>query len=501
MLLGIDLGTSALKVMLFDTGSGRVAALEREPLEVRAPSSDRAEADPEDWWRALVAVLGRLRAADPAGMRRVRGIGLDTIFPVLVPMDGAGHALGPAILYNDRRSQAEVREIEEAYGRERFQARTGNRLVPGTSILPGLVWLRKHRPGVFGRARGFGQAGTFLLQRLTGRFVVDASQAGLSGMVASGRETVWDSELLDLAGVEPERLPRILPSIAPAGGVTAEAAAICGLPCGVPVSAGAGDAPAAAFGGGAAQAPAFFVCTGSTDCPMMVLEAPGRNPVFANTRFPVPEFWVSIASTSTTGAAVKWCAERVFHCTLDELTAWAESAPAGAEGVVMLPYLQGERTPWWDPRARGVFYGLGVHTGREALCRAVLEGVAFAWRQILGLIRDEFGFDPPEVTVVGGSVRNEFWNRIRASVLERPLRVLDFADTAALGAALAGGLAAGVFDSPRAACAAAAPLLSFHTVAPVPEWTRVYRDQAQVYDALYPALEGVFHDFPFAGNR
>ncbi|NOY79945.1 MAG: hypothetical protein GXP31_02960 [Kiritimatiellaeota bacterium] len=217
-----------------------------------------------------------------------------------------------------------------------------------------------------------------------------------------------------------------------------------------------------------------------------------RNPAFANCRYPLPELWVSIGATSTAGASIKWMCDQILSCGIDEMTARAAAAAPGAGGVVYLPYLQGERTPWWDPGARGVFFGLALTTDGRDLCRAVFEGVAFSWRQVLGLLQREYDFEPSEVIAVGGGTANPLWNRIKASVLKAPLRVLEFAETASLGAAMTAGLAGGVFENAEAARDATAPLRSSHTVEPVPEWIEAYDRAFAVYDRLYPALEPVF---------
>lgn len=492
MLIGIDLGTSALKTMLLDEANGRVVDFEREPLEVLTPTPECAEADPETWWQALTRVMRRLSGRRPAEMRDVRGIGLSTIFPALTPLDARGNPLCNALLYSDRRSGEEVEIIARNFGKDAFEAGTANQLTPGTCALPGILWLRRNAAEVYRKTHVFGMASTFLIHRLTGNFVVDYSHAGLSGLVHAGQEDAWAPDLLDIAGLTRERLPRLQPATTAAGELTADAAAALGLCRGIPVASGAGDAPLAALGGGIVRGNQLFVCTGTTDCPMFTSAKPPRNPAFANCRYPLPELWVSIGATSTAGASVKWLCDRVFSCGIDEMTALAAKSAPGAGGVVYLPYLQGERTPWWDPVARGVFTGLTLTADRADLCRAVFEGVAFAWRQVLALLQNEYEFELLEIVAVGGGAANPLWNRIKASVLKTPLRVLEFAETASLGAAMTGGLAAGVFSDAEVARAATAPLRSSHTIAPVPEWIDAYDRAFAVYDRLYPALKPVF---------
>mgnify|MGYP006414458691 FL=1 len=249
MLLGIDRVTAAMKVMLFDPATGTYV-LEREPVAIEQPTPDLAEAHPQDWWNALVAILTRLHRTHGQDLGAVQAVGLSTIFPALIPMDAEGTPLRKAILYCDRRSIAEVEEIAAALGPEAFEERTGNRLTPGTCTLPGIAWIRKHEPDVFSATHTFGQASTYLIKRLTGANALDLTQASLSGMVASGRENEWDPELLELAGVAHDQLPRLVSSGEVVGSVSSIAAAECGLPAGIPVVGGAGDAPLAAFVGG-----------------------------------------------------------------------------------------------------------------------------------------------------------------------------------------------------------------------------------------------------------
>jgi len=494
MLLGVDCGTSALKALVLSPEGRQVAGPERVPLEVKSPHPGWAEADPDDWWTALATACRRLREQNPAAMDAVQAVGISTIFPALVVMDVDGRPLHPAILYCDLRSTEQVEHISRHFGREPFETITGNRLTSGTCMTPGILWLRRHVPDVFRRAAIFGSAATYLVCRLTGNVVMDFSNASFSGLVEAGREHTYHPDLLDVAGVAPERLPRLVPSIEPVGRILPAAAEECGLPAGAVVAAGGGDAPMAAVGAGVIAPRRLFVCTGSTDCPVVTIDRPPRNPVFANCRFPIPELWTSIAATSTAGAAVKWCCEKVFHCTPDELTQWAGTAPPGSRGVVFLPYLQGERTPWWDPYARGVFFGLGIDAGRNEMARAVLEGVAHAWRQIIADLETDYGIHADDVTVVGGSTGNALWNRIRASVVGRPLRILRFAESASLGAAMTAGMAAGIFRDAFEACRATEPLRDSYVVEPVPEWSDPCRAGAILYDRLYPALKPLFRE-------
>jgi xylulokinase len=194
---------------------------------------------------------------------------------------------------------------------------------------------------------------------------------------------------------------------------------------------------------------------------------------------------------STAGASVKWLCEEILDCTPARMTEGAARAEAGAGGLLFLPYLQGERTPWWDPAAKGAFAGITLHADRNALCRAVLEGVAFGWRQIISLLEEEYGFSAAEVTAVGGGSTNPLWNSIKASVLNKPVRVLEFPETTCLGAAIIGGLGTGVLPDAETAGDVTGSLRKAKAFEPVPDWIPAYEAGFHRYTRLYPALKTV----------
>jgi xylulokinase len=494
MLLGIDLGTSSLKAVLFDPACGTIAAQAKVPIRTQYPRPGWAEMDPEALWQALLETLAQLGRNRPDALAAVRGVGLSTIFPALVPMDREGRALRPALLYSDHRSLPQATRFAQAFGSEALELRTGNRFVPGTTTLPGILWLREEEPGIFARTHVFGQIETYLVHRLTGEITVDASHQSLSGLTAAGDELRYDEALLAAADLDPTFLPRPVESASVSGQVTAAAARATGLPAGIPVVAGCGDAPLATLGGGVCDPGKLFVSAGTTDCLMISAARPSGNPLFCNIHAPVPGLWVVNGTMSTAGAAVKWFHEEFMVCSLEEMTRQAETSAPGAGGVVFLPYLQGERTPCWDPQARGQFFGLGLTTGRAEACRAVFEGIACAWKQIVGLLEAECGLRAPEIMAVGGGSTNPFLNRIKATLLDRPVRALAFTEITSLGAAMIAGLGAGVYASAEEACTRTAPLRTSQIFEPVPAWREALEHTYGLYTRLYPALRPLFAD-------
>lgn len=492
MLLGIDLGTSSLKVLVFDPDTCRCVAQQRVPLTVHTPSPDRAEVDAEAVWRLLVDALAALEERKPALLSSVRAVGLSTIFPALVPMGKNGQALYPVILYSDHRSREQVRTLQQSFEPQGLEALTGNRLTPGTTTLPSILWLRDNEPEVYANTATFAQLSTFLVHRLTGNLVVDPSHTSLSGMVNAGNEDHWSEQILATVGLEPERLPTIISSCRVGGVTTEQAAKSTGLPVGIPVVAGCGDAPLAAFGGGVTHPGQVFCSAGTTDCLMFSGNHSAANPTFCNVRCPTPGLWVSIGTMSTAGASVKWLCEEFLHCTADEMTAWAAETEPGSRGLTYLPYLQGERTPWWDPAAKGAFVGLTLNTGHREACRAVLEGIACGWRQIISLLEDEYAFRPGEIISVGGGSTNALWNQIKATLLDRPVHALDFTEITSVGAAMLAGIGAGIYRDAAAAVAATEPLRNTSVYEPLPEWREAMEETYARYLALYPTLKPLF---------
>jgi len=479
LLLGVDVGTSAVKAALFEP-EGRLVAMARAACRPDSPRPGWSETPPQRWWNATREALAALgpRVDDAAGL------GLSVLFPALIALDARGRPLRPAILYNDQRSAHTVARLGPR--RAAIERLTGNRLAPGTCSLSSLLWLREHEPAAYRNAAVFGHVDTFLVHKLAGVFAMDRGNASLSGLVELGREERFSQRLCRLAGVDPERLPRLLRSADTAGGVTRAAARATGLRSGTPVAAGTGDAVAAVFGAGVIEPGCMLCVLGSSDNAAVVSRAPNPNPHACNTAHCVDGRWVSISTATSTGAAVDWFARAVLKAEPAELLRQAAKSPPGARGVLFLPYLQGERTPVWDPGARGAFAGLSAATTQADLARAVIEGAAFAFRQIA-----ECQGRARRIVAVGGGARARLAVQVRATALGRPIEVMDFSETPALGAAMLAGVAAGVYPSAAAAVAATQGCRKCRVVSPVPEWRRAYRERFEAYAGLYPRLKGL----------
>jgi xylulokinase len=472
--VGIDVGTSGVKGIAVGT-DGTVLASAEAGYPLSTPRPGWAEQDPEDWWRATEAVLAQLRAAagPPAG------IGLSGQMHGLVALDSRDQVLRPAILWNDQRTGHECEQIEATLGLERLIALTGNRALPGFTA-PKLLWLRRHEPDVYGRIARIALPKDYVRLRLCGEHATDVSDAsGTLLLDVAGRR--WSDEMMAALKLDQRWLPRVLES-PELSGHTRE---------GVPVAAGAGDQAAGALGVGVDRPGPVSVVLGTSGVVFGVLkryaaDAAGRVHVFCHA---VPGCWHAMGVMLSAAGSLRWLRDAAApDVSYDELLAAAESWPAGVEGLLFLPYLVGERTPHADPDARGAFTGLSVRHDRGALVRAVLEGVAFGLRDSLDLLA-EVGARPAFGHVSGGGTRGRLWLQIVASVLELPLERVAVDEGAAFGAAILGGVSAGVW--PDVERAVEATVVPGERIEPVEEWVGVYRERRERYRALYPALREV----------
>jgi xylulokinase len=474
-LVGIDVGTTGVKALAI-APDGEVLAREEEEYPLSIPQPGWAEQDPEVWWRATEQALGRLGATD------VAGIGLSGQMHGLVALDSADRVLRPAILWNDQRTGAECAEIEARVGLARLIELTGNRALTGFTA-PKLLWLRRHEPDVYGRISHVLLPKDYVRLRLTGERAIDCADASgtLLFDVASRR---WSAEVLDALELPAEWLPPALESPA-VSGVTRD---------GIPVAAGAGDQAAGALGVGVDRPGPLSVQIGTSGVVFAALPAFAADPEARVHAFchAVPGAWHAMGVMLSAAGSLRWFRDAIAPAAdYAELTAEAARWEPGAEGLLYLPYLAGERTPHADPGARGAFAGLSLRHDRGALVRAVLEGVAYGLRDSLELLR-ALGVEPAAGRVSGGASRSELWLRIVASVLGVPLERTVTEEGAAYGAALLAGVAGGVFADVGEAVAACVRVQD--RVEPEPSWRASYDAGYERFRALYPAIRPVVGD-------
>jgi xylulokinase len=470
VLVGLDVGTTGVKAVAVGA-DGVVVSRAEEAYPLSTPRPGWSEQDPEDWWRATEAALAAV-----SGGREVAGIGLSGQMHGLVTLDDAGRVVRPAILWNDQRTAAQCAAIESAIGLGRLIELTGNRALPGFTA-PKLLWLRDEEPASYERIARVCLPKDYVRLRLTGAHAVDVADASGTLLLDVARRA-WSAEVLDALDVPAEWLPAVLESPEVSGET----------PDGVPVAAGAGDCAAAALGVGVDRPGPASVVLGTSGVvfaalPSYAPDDEARVHVFCHA---VPGAWHAMGVMLSAAGSLQWLHDVVAPgIPFDELVAEAGRWAPGVEGLLFLPYLQGERTPHADPDARGAFAGLQLRHDRAALTRAVLEGVAFGLRDSFDLLRG-LGVEITSARASGGGARSVLWLRICASVLGVPIERTLVDEGSAFGAALLGGVAGGVFaDVPEAV---AACVRTTEVIDPDATWQATYADLHGRYRELYPAL-------------
>ena len=498
-LLGLDVGTSGAKALLVAEDGAVVASATIEyPLDTPRPLW--AEQNPADWWAASAGAIRRVIEGSGVAAGDVAAVGLTGQMHGLVLLDAAGDVLRPCILWNDQRTGTECDEITRAVGASRVLELTGNPVLAGFTA-PKIAWVRKHEPDALARTARALLPKDYVRWQLTGEFLSDVSDASGTSLFDVGQRA-WSAEMLKAVGVPRAWLPEVTESPVASARVSAAAARETGLAEGTPVAAGAGDQAAQAVGTGIVEEGVASVTIGTSGVVFAHSDAyraepEGRLHAFCHA---VPGAWHLMGATLSAGGSLRWyrdalCESEKARAASEGSEAYdlmledAASAPAGCEGLFFLPYLTGERTPHADPDARGAFVGLTLRHGKAHLTRAVIEGVSYALRDSLELMR-ALGLEPREVRASGGGAKSAFWRQILADVFGQAISTVSSTEGAAFGAALLAGVSAGVYSSVKDACARTIRVTE--STAPDAEASSAYADYYPRFRALYPALAKEF---------
>ena len=493
IVVGLDLGTQSTRCLAFD-GRGRHLVTASRPTPMRR-LADGGEYDPQLLWTTAESCLGEAIAALPHGAP-VAGIAVASIGETCVLVDADGRATAPALLWYDRRTEAAAAAIEARIGRERLFALTGHRVDP-TFGLCKLMWMRDNWPEAFRRARRVLNVADWIAFQLCGSAATDFTLASRT-LVLDIRARRWSQEILDALGFSPELFAPLAAGGRPLGPVRPALAAALGLARPPIVGVGGHDHLCGMFAAGAARTGVLLDSMGTAEAFVQGLAQPLSDPAILDRgyfqgRIEADRQLAYIgAGINASGGAIEWFrdlfAAGISHA---ELIAEAEEVPAGAGGVSFLPHLASAPPPDPDVAARGAFVGLTTGTPRGMLFRAILEGLAFEARRIIDGMAHIAGVPPPEdIRLIGGSSRNRLFVEIKASVLGRALTILDQPEATALGAALLGGLAAGVWPDLDGALAALDQ--PHHEVLPNPQWAETYeRAYREVHLQLAPALRNI----------
>lgn len=488
-LLGVDIGTSSSKGVLVDAADGALLASAVREHTTSTPYPGWFEHDAEDvWWADLRAIAAEL---GPQADGRLAGVCVSGIGPCVLPTDGSGAPLRPAVLYGvDTRAQEQIAAQTERFGGERVLRRCGS-VLTSQSAGPKLEWLREREPQTYAATRRWYMASSWLVHRLTasggrpGAYVLDHHSASQSTPLYDLRASAWIGDWCE--EVAPGlQWPELVHPADVVGRVSEDAAVATGLPAGTPVAAGTVDAWAESAAVGATGTGDLMLMYGTTMFLVNTVAEPVPDRRLWSTAGVLPGTYCLAGGMATSGAVTGWLRD-LTGAGYDELTSEAAELPSGADGLLMLPYFAGERTPLFDPDARGVVAGLTLRHGRAHLYRAALEGTAFGVRHNLEVMA-EAGGDLRRLVAVGGGAR-ELWTRIVSDVTRRPQQLPRHTIGAAYGDAFLAALATGL--------AAPEEIARWNpveeVVEPEPERARGYEELYAHYRALYPATRETVH--------
>ena len=441
-VLGIDVGTTALKAIALEREQGIVAQTDL-PHELYSLHSGWAEEDPERWWATTIEAIRQLLAVIPA--QSIEAIGVSGMVPAMVILDEAGHLLRRSIQQNDARAVLEIEELRAAVDLDEFFRVTG--CVPNQqSIDTKWRWLQRHEPQVIERAAHLCGSYDFIVSRLTGRYSLEENWAAESGLYDVTRHR-WHTPYLEHAAIDPALLPPVHQPVDIVAGISEEVATLTGLVAGTPVVAGSADHVAAALASGLTQSGDILIKFGGAGDILYCDTRSDPDPHFFFDYHDIPGLTLINGCMASSGSLVNWFSNQLAGgAPPQELDAEAQSIEPGAGGIIALPYFLGEKTPIFDPSARGVFAGVMLHHTCAHLYRAILEAVCYGFAHHLALLR-EAGRPVQRVVAADGGSRSALWMQIAADVLNLSVQVVAGEAASALGAAYVAAMGSGMFDN------------------------------------------------------
>lgn len=495
-LLGIDIGTSACKIAIFD-GDGRVIASGNGDYPVYYPQAGWAEQNPEEWWSAVCRAVRETLEKGKVNPGEIAGIGIDGQSWSAIPMDKNGEVLTNTPIWMDTRAADICEEVGREVGEDRIFDVCGNPFKPSYTT-PKILWYKKYLPDVYKKTYKVLQSNSFIAYKLTGEYTQELSQ-GYGLHCFDMRRGTWDMDMCRELGIEPGMLPDIFPCHQVVGKVTAKAAAECGLMEGTPVTAGALDAACGTLGAGVVHPGETQEQGGQAGGMSICMDTYKADKRLILSYHAVPGQWILQGGTVGGGGVMRWM-EKEFadyerikgaelgKSSLELFNEIAAKVSPGSDGVVFLPYMSGERSPIWDPYAKGVFYGLDFSKTKGHFVRAAMEGVALSLRHNLD-VAEQAGATASELRAMGGSANSLLWTQIKADVTGKKI-IVPSSDTATtLGAVILTGVGIGMYNSFEEAVERTVEIKRTHE--PNPEMKPVYDKNYETYIQLYEQLKSV----------
>lgn len=500
-LLGIDVGTSGTKALLINASNGgEVVATSTKTYPLYTPKPQWAEQEPEDWWQATIAAIKDIITQSGVNPKNIKGMGLSGQMHGSVFLDADNQVIRPAILWCDQRTQAECDWITDTVGCEKVVELICNPVLTGFTAGK-IIWLRNNEPKAFERVRKILLPKDYIRFKLTGEFATEVSDASGTALF-NVKKRDWAYEMLDDMEIPKEWMPKAYESPEVSGKISAEAASLTGLAKGMPVVGGGGDQAAGAVGNGIVESGIISSTVGTSGVVFAFADKPVVDPKLRVHTFchAVPDKWHVMGVMLSAGGSLRWyrdtfceseaaVARAMDTDAYDVISEEASKAPVGSEGLMMLPYLTGERTPYPDPHARGVFFGITLRSNKAHFSRAVLEGVSYGLRDSFSIL-EEMGVPISEVRASGGGARSELWRHIQADVTGYNHVTINIDEGPALGVALLAGVGTGIYPSVEEACRQVIKVVNTTPVNIANKAT--YDKYYPVYQSLYQSLKGDF---------
>lgn len=441
-LLGIDIGTSACKVAIFEK-NGKVLAQSNQSYQLYYPHPGWVEQDADEWWSAICDGIRDVLDQSGIAPADIAGIGVDGQSWSAIPVDKEGNALARTPIWMDTRARDICERVKSDVGFERIFEVAGNDFLPSYTT-PKMLWFKENAPDVFRKTDKFLQSNSYIAMKLTGVMSMDFSQ-GYGVHFFKMNDCTVDADLARELGLSVDLIPQLYGCHDVVGGVTAEAAKLTGLAEGTPVVAGGLDAACGTLGAGVYLPGQTQEQGGQAGGMSICVDHALAHPKLILGTHVVPGMWLLQGGTVGGGGTLRWFRQEFgSEQSFDELTALAEPIPAGSEGVIFLPYMAGERSPIWNPDAKGVYYGLGFDKTKGHLVRATLEGVAYSLEHNLR-VAAETGAKVGELIAMGGASNSRLWTQIKADVTGKTIKVPTSDTATTLGAAILAGVGVGVY--------------------------------------------------------
>lgn len=508
-LIGVDIGTSSIKVAAIDTDANLIGIV-NSSYNLINENENSVEIDTESMWQGYIKCLKKLFLEKDINPKYVLGIGISSLCPGLTALDRNGNVLVNPIIYSDRRSTKETETIKESIEENTLFNITANKVMAGAISATSMLWIKNNMPEKYQKTKYFGHVNTLLAYRMTGNFAIDYSNASYTSLfeTVKGENGKWSDYLCEKIGIDKNKLPSLMSSSDVVGSLINKDLITLGIPKDTPVVIGGGDTSCATFATGVVKNGDVCESVGTTNVLTVCVDKPKFDKSFINRCHVVNGTWIYQGAMSHIGSSYQWfrdnfCADIIEKSkeicidTNKNKTAYqlmdeeAAESLAGSGGVVFLPYMLGERSPVWDPYAKGIFFGLSLHTKRKDFIRAIMESAGYGLRQLCEITEKLTGVTIKEFDSIGGGSKSKLWARIKADITGKNIRILNMNEMSPIGAALLAGVGSKVFESVKSASNKVKRTI-YEEVESSSLYKSVYEKRYQVYVKLYPQIKELY---------